>query len=349
MISVEKSPKFIGYDLKAFVREVLTAWRGMLEWRAFAWLWPRVLVRLFLPDGRVGTVTGLRGDIVEDEKRSRAAPFQAVVLPESLLLRSALRLPKIQPQELNAAIDLQVGNLSPFARSQLVWAHEIQIGGPDDISVHVVLTSRDLVSRHMVQTCPTVEAQDFEVWAPLAAGPGFLMLPGFSEGRRLRRGAIGRWVVAGLAAFAVVLIFAMAMTPSLQLYLRSLQASQAMKTLQGKAVPSLKQRESLVRSTEQLAQVNELVGNPVPPLKTLKLITDALSDDASLLSLQIQGNKVTMSGQTVNSAVLMKQLGSTPGMRDVTAPTPATKPLGAPRESFNIEFTLDPVAMRPNP
>jgi len=145
---------------------------------------------------------------------------------------------------------------------------------------------------------------------------------------------------------ALALIAAMAVTPSVKLYLRFLQANQAMLSLQQKAGPAVAQREALVRATEQLASLAELIGKPTPPLQTLKLITQALPDDTSLLSLQILGPKVSISGQTGNAAALMKQLGSTPGLRDVKAPTPATKPLGAPRESFTIEFTLDPVQMR---
>jgi general secretion pathway protein L len=74
----------------------------------------------------------------------------------------------------------------------------------------------------------------------------------------------------------------------------------------------------------------------------LQLVTDALNDDASLLSLQIQGNKVNITGQAQNASLLMKQLDATPGFRDVRAPAPATKPLGAVRESFTIEFNIDP-------
>jgi general secretion pathway protein L len=61
-----------------------------------------------------------------------------------------------------------------------------------------------------------------------------------------------------------------------------------------------------------------------------------------LLVLQIQGHKVSITGQTANASALMKKLGGQPGLRDVRAPAPATKPLGATRESFTIEFTMDP-------
>jgi general secretion pathway protein L len=74
----------------------------------------------------------------------------------------------------------------------------------------------------------------------------------------------------------------------------------------------------------------------------LQLITEALGDDTSLLSLQVQGHKVSLTGQTANASALMKKLDSLPGLRDVRAPAPATKPLGATRESFTIEFSMDP-------
>jgi general secretion pathway protein L len=155
------------------------------------------------------------------------------------------------------------------------------------------------------------------------------------------------WVSAALALLAMVLAAAMAATPSLKLYLRALQANQAMNNLGQKAGPVMAQRESLMRASQQLGDLTQLAGKPVPPLQTLRLITEALPDDTSLFSLQIQGRKVTITGQTINAAALMKQLDSTTGMRDVRAPTPATKTQGALRESFTIEFTLDTVQPKP--
>ena len=135
----------------------------------------------------------------------------------------------------------------------------------------------------------------------------------------------------------------MAITPSIQLYLRASQAKQAMLTLQQKAGPVMAQRESMLRSTERLDGLTRLIGKPIPILQTIDLVTKALPDDTSLLSLKIQGAKITLSGQAPNAAALMKQLGATVGMRDVKAPVPAIKAPGATRESFTIEFMLDPV------
>lgn len=347
MSSSNAQARFFGLDLGSLWRDLLTAWRGMLEWRVFSWAWPESVVRLCLPSGGHALSRGLHMPPMQDEQGVRSARLQALVLPESLLLRRTLQLPKLQAAELQAALALEVQTLSPFATDDLAWAYEITPQDGDFMRVHIVLCSRKLIGQHQQTAHPGLKLQTSEVWAPRLSEPGFVVLPGFGETRRQRQNASGRWASALLALLAVAFLLAMAVTPSVKLYLRALQANQAMTSLGQKAVPAIAQRESLVRVSEQLTSLALLTGQPVPPLQTLKLITEALPDDTSLLSLQIQGLKVSITGQTGNAAALMKQLGGTPGLRDVKAPTPATKPLGAPRESFTIEFTLDRAQLKP--
>lgn len=345
--SSQHQAQLFGLDLGALWRDLLTAWRGMLEWRVFSWLWPESAVRLYLPSGNQALSRNLFSAPLDDQRGAQAARFEALLLPENLLLRRTLELPKLQPTELQAALTLELQALSPFAPDDLAWTHEISPQDGNALRVHVVLSSRKLIGQHTEAVHPQLKSQNPEVWVARFNQPGFVMLPGFGEARRQRQSAVWRWASATLALLVLALIAAMAVTPSIKLYLRALQANQAMTSLGQKASPVMAQRESLVRVSEQLASLALLTGKPAPPLPTLKLITEALPDDTSLLSLQIQGLKVSITGQTVNAAALMKQLGSTPGLRDVKAPTPATKPLGAPRESFTIEFTLDPAQPKP--
>lgn len=339
--------RFFGLDLGSLWHDLLTAWRGMTAWPVFSWLWPQQAVRLYLPAGGQALSRGLKAPLIKDEKLAGSARFEAILLPENLLLRRTLELPRLQPAELAAALTFEIQALSPFAPGDVVWAHEIEPQEGNSLRAHVVLASRKLIAQHMEAVHPQLKLQTPEVWVPRANGPGFAMLPGFGETRRQRQGALWRGVSALLALLALALMVAIAVTPSIQLYLRYMQANLSMAELQKKAGPVMAQRESLARTAEQLANLAALTGKQTPPLKTLKLITEALPDDTSLLSLQIQGLKVSLTGQTGNAAALMKQLGSTPGLRDVKAPTPATKPLGAPRESFTIEFTLDPAQLKP--
>jgi general secretion pathway protein L len=124
--------------------------------------------------------------------------------------------------------------------------------------------------------------------------------------------------------------------------LRSKQAEAALDALHRKALPVLAERESFTQVTDKLTQLGEHFNQSVAPRPVLQLITEALGDDTSLLSVQVQGHKVSLTGQTANASALMKKLDNLPGLRDVRAPAPATKPLGATRESFTIEFSMDP-------
>lgn len=338
--------QILGLNLNVLWRDLLAAWRGMLEWGVFSWLWPQAVVRLCLPTGAQALSRSLLSAPLHDEKETQVAKFEAVLLPEDLLLRRTLDLPTLRPAELQAALELEIRALSPFASDDLVWTHEINPQNNSALRAHLVLSSRKVIAQHTRVAHPKLQSQNPEIWVSRLSNPGFLVLPGFGEVRRQRQSSVWRLVSALLALLVLALLCAMAVTPSIKLYLRALQANEAMNVLGQKAGPAMAQRELLVRASDQLASLALLTGKPVPPLQTLKLITEALPDDTSLLSLQIQGLKVSLTGQTSNAAALMKQLGSTPGLRDVKAPTPATKPLGAPRESFTIEFTLDPVQLK---
>ena len=347
MSASKSQARFFGMDLGGLGQDLLTAWRGMLDWPLVSWLWPTSAVRLWLPAGGQALSRSLNAPFILDESRARAARFQAVLLPESLLLRRTLNLPPLQSAELQAALGLEIQALSPFPVGDLVWVHEISPNHGSQMQAHLVLTSRRLIDQHVATLGPQFASQLPEMWVPSAIGPGFAVLPGFGEARRQRQGTAWRWASALLALVVMALGAALAVTPTVQLYLRSAQASQALAALQKKAGPVLAQRESLVRTTEQLDGLAKLAGKPIPPLQALSLVTETLPDDTSLLGLQVQGLKVSITGQTGNAAALMKLLGSTPGLRDVKAPTPATKPLGAPKESFTIEFTMDPAQLRP--
>ena len=352
MPELRPHPQFFGFDVSPLLHDMRAAWCAMLAWPVLAWLQPSLPVRLWLSKGYAVASRGPGTPHRDDKQALKATRFNAILLPEQLLLRSQISLPALQSQDLLAALNLQVSGLNPFPVDELVWTHQLasqRSASGDGMPVQVVLASRKLIASYVLQTYPDIKPDSAELWLAGVSPFAETLLPGFGEAARLRKAKRWRWVSTLLALLVLLLALTMAATPTAQLYLRAREAYAAMAALQQKAKPILQQREALVKSTDQLGNLAELMGKPVPPLRILKLLTDALPDDTSLLSLQVQGLKVSLTGQTVNSAALMKQLGSTPGMRDVTAPTPAVKPLGVPRESFSIEFTLDPAQFSATP
>ena len=76
------------------------------------------------------------------------------------------------------------------------------------------------------------------------------------------------------------------------------------------------------------------------PLRVLNLLTQSLPDDTSVLSLQVDGAKVTVNGLTGDAAALMQLLSTRAEFKDVKAPSPATRPLGSNKDLFTIELTM---------
>lgn len=339
--------RFFGLDLKSLWRDLLTAWRGMLDWPVVTWLWTKLAVRLWLPTGERVLSRNMHIAPTPNGNGMRTVRFDAVLLPETLLLRRNLSLPMLQTQDLMDALALEVQNLNPFDPSDVVWTHQAIPQDGRAMRVHLLLTSRKLIAQHIEAVHPELKTVSPEVWVPRAEGVGFAMLTGFGEGRRLRHSFAWRWVSVLLVMLVLALIVAMALSPSVQLYLRTQQAHQAMSVLYQKVTPVVSQRESLTRTTDLINNLAEIMGKPVQPLQVVKRITDALPDDTYLWTLQLHGDKVSMTGQTVDASVLMKQLDTTPGMVNVTSPAPVSKLPGATREQFAIEFVLGPVPVVP--
>lgn len=351
MAFVQSQSRLFGLDLKPLWNDLLEAWRGMLDWPVLAWLRPRLTVRLVLPSG----VQAICADPCVAAKASPSpqalaqARFEAVVLPEHLLLRRDVVLPALSLADQVNALALEVQSLSPFMPEDLVWAYRPAGASEQGLLAHVVLSSRKRIAEFQADQATVLKSSNPEVWAEAGESTGFVVLGGFGERQRQRASRFEFGLgVAGLS-LVLVLLGALAVTPSVQMFMRFLQAEKAMADLQSKAKPALQQREAMVRANDQLAALHKLVGDPLPPLQTLQRVTAALPDDTALRGLQITANKVNINGQTANAAALMKQLEATAGLHDVVAPVAATKPLGATRETFTIEFQLDKLASPAKP
>ncbi len=144
-----------------------------------------------------------------------------------------------------------------------------------------------------------------------------------------------------------MLAAAVLLTPSLQLRQRALQAQQAYDQAQQRLAPVLAQREALTQLQAQQAALREQMAERVEPLAVLDLLTQAVPEDSFVQRLQVQGDRLTLSGQTPNTAALMNRLSAQPLLRDVRSPAAATRSMSAGRENFTLEMTLQPDALRP--
>lgn len=355
MAILQNNARLFGLDLSGLGSELRVAWQHMALWPVISWLRPEPEVRWRLADGREVLYRGPRRALVDNSKIVRAARFEAVEVPESLLLRESVSLPSLPAEAMQGALDLAVQGLSPFPAADLLWVRldtpsrgAVLTASGRPPGIPVAITSKSLVQAYLEDVSSTASAAaSVEAWIDVPGGLP-VVLPGFGEKARQWDQRLKQRVNIILSAIALVLVAAVLITPTLQLRLRALDALAQYVQLQSQVAPIVQQRESFVRAETLLHGLVEVAGPSVSALQIMEMITKALPDDTSLQSLQInsvEGSgktpKVQLAGQTTNAAALMQHLGAQPGIRDVRAPSAAVKPLGAVKESFNIELIVD--------
>lgn len=317
-------------------------WRDLQRLPPLAWLSPQPAVRLLQSDGTDSLWQGEHRRAASERERQSAA-FVAVELPADDVLECHFKLPPMPPADRADALALEVRMASPFDPADLVWGAR---DAADGTGATALLASRRAVQSRLDALADRWRAATPpEVWAFDTQGRP-VVLQGFGEAARLRRSGRGRGLSWALLLLALLLGAAVAVTPTVQLKLRTMQAAGAYAELERQLAPVLAQRESLAKAQAQQDALRELMAERVEPLAVLDLVTQAVPDDTWLQRLQLQGARVTISGQTPNTASLMNRLSSQPQVREVKAPAPATRALGG-RENFTVEFTLAPEALRP--
>lgn len=335
--------RFFGLDLKPLGRHLRQAWEDASAWPVFSWLSPSVSVCVLHADGRDVLWVDGKPTLAETSTPNtiaESAGFVAVEVPEDMALRRAVRLPAMSAADRMSALALEARSASPFAPADLVWGAAPV--ATKDGSYIVVLASR----KHLLAYQSTLGSRAPpgalpEQWAFSDAGVP-VVLSGFGEQRRAAFVARWRRHAGILLGTAVVIAVAIALTPSVKLKLRADQAHAAYTALTQKSAPVLERREALVKSADQLTALQKSLAERIEPLRLLDALTRAIPDDAALQSLKLHGTKVTLTGYATNAANLMQILGGQPGMRDVRAPSAATRISGAEKESFVIEFMADP-------
>lgn len=340
MQPISSDARFLGIDFHALWRDVRKSWQGAPQWPVFAWLSPAVPVRLHHANGGESFWVGEREQ--PQSTQPRQARFCALELPECSVLRRQLSVPAMGEADTASAVALDVRSISPFAAGDLTWGYHAGVAHNGLRRIDVALASRKQVDLYIVsQTANWDAAQAPEIWVRSPVGAP-IILNGYGENQRALHTLRSRRVGYGLLALIALLGAGIALTPTAQLRLRAVDAVHNYDAITQRTVPLVKQREALLQSVEQLASLAEVLEDRIEPLRILDKLTQVLPDDTSVQSFKLQGAKLTIVGLTANASSLMQLLGNQPGLRDVRAPSAATRIPGALKESYVIEFTLEP-------
>ena len=343
LVSSDQS-RFFGIDLSQWSRQWQAAGALLLGLPGLGWLTPPVRVRLRHADGRRSVWDVIRG--VATLARASDAQAQAIELPLDCVLERRLMLPPLAPADLAQAVQLEVASASPFDAGQTVFGYAAAPARDGVCQVDVAITSRQQVAQALqAATAETAGAAVPEVWVlPAASLTGPLrpvVLRGFGEGVRQRAARRGLGLRLGLLALALALLGALVVTPTALLRLRAMQAEQAFVALQHKAAPQIAQREALMTRVQRLQAIGHVMDSQLALPPVLDMLTRAIPDGAWLTQLRLEGNKVVLNGSADDAAALVQRLAAQPGARDVRLASQATRGIGASKESFSIEMTLD--------
>jgi len=336
-----------GLDLK----EAAASWLPWLKARA-RWLRSRFApsdpVLLFHADGSQSIWAG-------NAKRGRGATtktpnFVAVEIPDDLLLRRSLALPKMSRIDIDKAILLEVRSNSPFAAEDLAWGCVVREDEGAQWRAEIVIASRRHISDFIQNRWPDLAhgAKRPEAWAVLGL-PTPVVITGFGEQQRLRHETAEKRLDLALLLVACALALLAAMTPTAQLRLRALEASDAFAALVKRVAPLMRKRDELTVLNERLRSLDAVAADRVDPAGVMEYLTEILPDDTYLYSLDIQKAKITAAGHTVDFAALLQKLSSDPRLKDVRSPSAVTRAPGATKEAFIVEFTMNAKSPPINP
>lgn len=338
MSSISPSSQLFGLDLAVLWSDFWTTWQRAHQWPLLAWLTPDVPVHVLRADGTEAIWDGRR---LVGVANAPAPRFTAIELPADSLLHRSLGLPAMADAQIAQAVALEISTVSPFPATDLVWGHVVQARPDGGLRVDAALASRKQVQDFLDQQQERLKGGEAEVWAFSEAGVP-IALAGWGGAHRARHAALRRRIGYGLVLGALLLVGAMAVTPIAQLRLRAIEAAVGYSELQGRAMPVVTQRETFMQAIERMGLLREVLSEQADGIRLLEVLTQVLSDDTSLQSMEVKGLKVRITGLTANAATLMQQLGQQAGFKDVRAPVAAVRNPGAALDSFNIEFQLDP-------
>lgn len=349
-MAISTESRFFGLDLNQLKADILKTWRRAPQWPPLSWLRPAQMLRLVPAEG-APTVVWESGEPVL--KPGREPVFWALELPEHMVLRKTVALPALDPQDCASAAELEVQAISPFAADDLLWGYTELSRSSKAVKLLVVLASRAQTEPYLqAQVAQQLHLQTLkgqskaesleqpEVWV-FAPERRPVVFQGFGEQARY---ALGRkrlwWNVAGVE-LAVLLLAAIAATPTAQLRMRAIEATHAYEGMAAKTADVVAKRDTLIQSADKVAGLSELLAERIDGVQVLSMLTNVLPDDTALQSARIQGSKVTISGLTENASALMQKLSNQEGVKDVRAPSAATRMGGGNKESFTIELGLD--------
>ena len=354
MPKLNAQAKLFGVDLTQLGGEVKAAFKQLaVVLRLNRWL-PHSAVQvhaMHLASPRFAKVRGqqwLGEQDMQSQQPKQPQGAAAFLLDEQYLLLRRVTLPAMPTQAVADALALEVQTISPFGWEATLWAYRQPhragnaAGAASTMQPYdLVLTSQALVAAALTQA-GLQGRDDLEVWAQMPDVP--LLLPGTAQRPRLRKEQRQLQALLAGGLILAILAAAIAMTPTLQLRARAIDAYQQLQLLAQQTQPQLAQRQQLQSAIEAVDQVREQQIRHVDHIQLLQQLTQALPDDVALQSLMVKQQTLTLQGVSDNASAVLQLLAALPGLKEVRFPSAVTRVPNSAKESFVLNAEIQTAA-----
>jgi general secretion pathway protein L len=274
----------------------------------------------------------------------RKPKFMAILLPEDLVLRRSLLLPRMSAALTDQALEIEARSHSPFPAGELVWGSLLRDADGGQKHAEILIAPRSHIVSYLQTRWPETAAADRqpEVWAMSEWGVP-VVIRGFGETHRLNQAGRQRRGNWALLTLSLIIATAAAVTPTMQLRMRALEAATAYEAVARRVAPLVRKRDELTALNDRISALGVASAERVDPAAVIDYLTKILPDDTYLYNLEVQNTKVTANGFTVDAAALLQRLSADPRLKNVRSPSAVTRQPGATKEAFVVEFTLQPL------
>jgi len=282
-----------------------------------------------VPDRVAEVIHGMRGQLRQID----------VVVSQGEYLLRRLTLPMAAKTNLYEAVGYQLGKLTPFTGSQLLYACGTTGENVADGMVPVWLVA---VPRQSVQQAMALLGQETPAGAlPLTSPPGAGDSLRFSW-QTATKGGYSRHGLR-LAFVGMLLLWA----AGLGLHLHNI--SQAREHLGGEldelrvqAAEVQRLRDRIARHTDSAEKLIGLRQQYVSPLVVIDTLTEQLDDRTWLQNLELDGDELTLRGTSSAAATLIETLEASDLLHQVEFNAAITRNAGENGDRFNLTARLSP-------
>lgn len=268
-------------------------------------------------------------------------------LPDAQILRRRVILPAAARENLRQVLGFEMDRQTPFLADDVYYDFQLMEPGPSDneLAVDLVVVPRKTLD-------PLLETME-QLGIPLAAvdvmaesdepqlcqDPRINLLP---ADQRAKSDRLITPVNAALAALAVILVISALIIPLVRMHRTVVQLDEQLNAERGRAEQVAQLQEQLTaRSREARSVIARKQVSP-PVIDLTAELARILPDTTWLRSLELQGEKLRIQGESSAASELIGLIEESPFFTQTVFVSPVTQILRTKQERFQIATEISP-------